>query len=497
MNIQPLHTDTKNFLDKTVQQLLINGQWQAAKSGKTIQVICPSDGSKLGELAWAEKEDVDLAVGAARAALDGPWGTMTPAEREALLRKLGAVLEAHAEELAQLESLDNGKPISATTAIDAPVAASLAYAASGWPSRISGYTPSVSVPGKFVYTRREPVGVVAIVIPWNFPLIHMLQKVSPALACGNTVILKPAKQAALAVLRVGELFQEAGFPAGVFNILTGSGSTTGAAMAAHPGINKIAFTGSLGAGQSVMQAAAGNVKRVTLELGNKAANIIFPDADLEAAIPGSFRAGFGNSGQSCVAGSRLFVHASIIDQVVPEVVKLAKAAVVGHAMDPKTELGPIIDETQVNSVLDFVKSGKEQGAEMLCGGERLTDGELAKGYYMAPTLFTQARDDMKISCEEIFGPVLPVYSFETTDEVIARANDTNYGLASGVWTRDLVTAHEVAARLKSGVVWVNTYDMFDSAAPFGGYKQSGFGRDNGQEAIDELTEVKSVWINLQ
>ena len=330
MNTQSLHSDTKNFLDKAAQKLLINGQWVAAKSGKTLPVINPSDGSKLGELAWAEQVDVDLAVEAARAALDGPWGNMTAAAREAMLRKLGAVLEAHSEELAQLESLDNGKPISVTTSIDAPVAASLVYAASGWPSRIAGYTPSVSIPDKFVYTRREPVGVVAIVIPWNYPLIHMLQKVSPALACGNTVILKPAKQAALAVLRIGELFQEAGFPPGVFNILTGSGTTTGAAMAAHPGINKIAFTGSVGAGQSVMQAAANNVKRVTLELGNKAANIIFPDADLAKAIPGSFRAGFGNSGQSCVAGSRLFVHASIMDEVVPEMVKLAKAAVVGR-----------------------------------------------------------------------------------------------------------------------------------------------------------------------
>ncbi len=497
MNTKPLHTDTKKFLERDAQKLLINGKWVPAASGKTLPVFNPSDGAKLTELAWAEQADVDQAVKAARAALDGPWGSMTAGAREAILRKLGAVLEAHAEELAQLESLDNGKPISVTTAIDSPVAASLVYAASGWPSRIAGYTPSVSVPDKFVYTRREPVGVVAIVIPWNYPLIHMMQKVSPALACGNTVILKPAKQAALAVLRIGEMFEEAGFPPGVFNIVTGSGTTTGSALASHPGINKIAFTGSLSAGQSVMQAAAGNVKRVTLELGNKAANIIFPDADLDAAIPGSFRAGFGNSGQSCVAGSRLFVHASIYDQVVPEMVKLAKAAVVGNAMDPQTQLGPIIDEAQMNAVLDFVKSGKEQGAEMLCGGERLTEGELANGTYVAPTLFTKTKDDMNISCEEIFGPVLPIYTFETVDEVIARANDTQYGLASGVWTKDLVTAHTMAAGLKSGVVWVNTYDMFDSAVPFGGYKMSGFGRDNGKEVIEALTEVKAVWINMQ
>ena len=482
------------FLTKSDHKLLIGEAWVTAVSQQTFPIHSPSDGQQLGTLALAAQEDVDRAVAAAQNSLAGPWGQMTPAARERLMRQLGDLVAANVDELAQLESVENGKPIWHTKAIDAPVAAQLIYDFAGWPSKIAGYTASVSVPNKFAYTRREPVGVVAIIIPWNYPLIHTLQKLGPALACGNTVILKPAEQASLAVLRLGELIKESGFPPGVVNILTGD-ATTGAALAEHPGINKIAFTGSVSAGQSVMRAAAGTIKRVSLELGNKSANIIFPDANLDAAIPGAFNAAFGDTGQSCVAGSRLFVHKSIYESVVARLIEMAGEAKIGHALQPDTQLGPIIDQTQMERVLTYIQSGIDQGAELRCGGERLMTGDLNQGYFIAPTIFTGVKDEMTIACEEIFGPVLTIFSFEEEGEVIARANNTPYGLAAGVWTQNLARAHRVAAALKSGVVWVNTYNMFDSAAPFGGFKGSGFGRDNGREVIDAYTEVKAVWID--
>jgi acyl-CoA reductase-like NAD-dependent aldehyde dehydrogenase len=484
-------------LTSTVKTLLINGEWCTAVSGKTFPAFSPSDGRHLGTLALAEEEDVDRAVTAAQAALSGVWGRATPADRETLLRRLGDLIAANGGELAQLESEDNGKPIWHTKAIDAPVAARLTYSAAGWPTKIAGYTPSVSMPNKFVYTRREPVGVVAIIIPWNYPLIHTMQKLAPALACGNTVIYKPAEQASLASLRLGELIQEAGFPAGTVNMLTGDGPATGAAIANHPRINKIAFTGSVPAGQSVMRAAANNIKRITLELGNKAANIIFPEANLDAAANGAFNAAFGNTGQSCVAGARLFVHEDVYEPVLQQLIAMASNTKIGHALDPETKIGPIIDQQQLDNILHYVQSGKDQGAKLICGGERLLDGDLSKGFFMAPTIFTAVSDDMAIACEEIFGPVLTILPFKTEEEVIARANKTPYGLAAGIWTRDLARAHRVSAVLKSGVVWVNTYDLFDAAAPFGGFKGSGFGRDNGREVIDAYTEVKAVWVNLE
>ncbi len=497
MPIEPLTIATKEFLAKSPHKLLIGGEWVEAVSGETFTSYNPSDGSRLAELASAGPEDVDRAVAAARRAFEGPWGKLTPARRAAHLRRFADLITAHAAELAELESLDNGKPIRHTRAIDAPVAAQIVYNFSGWPDKIAGHTPSVSVPNHFVYTRREPVGVVAIIIPWNYPLIHTLQKMSPALACGNTVVFKPAQLASLAIVRLGQLIREADFPPGVVNILTGRGSIIGAAMAEHHDVNKIQVTGSTAVGRSVIRASAGNLKRLALELGSKAPNVVFADADLETAVPGAFKAAFGNTGQSCVAGARLFVQAPIFEQVVDQLVEMTKTARIGHALDSETDLGPIVDQVQTDTILNYIKSGLEQGASLVCGGERLTAGDYAKGFYIAPTIFSNVRDEMLISCDEIFGPVLPIYSFDTEAEVVARANDTTYGLAAGVWTRDVARAHRMGAALKAGVVWVNTYDMFDSAAPFGGFKGSGYGRDNGQEVIEAYTEVKAVWISTR
>jgi len=494
---EPISRATQQFLAGSPFKLWIGGQWLPAGDGGTFRSYNPSDGVCLAELASAGSADVDRAVVAARGAFEGPWGQAGLAKREECLNRLGDLITAHNDELAELESLDDGKPISTTRAIDAWVAAGLAHHFAGWPSKIAGYTPSVGAQDHFVYTRREPLGVAAIVIPWNYPLIHSVQKMSPALACGNAVILKPAQWASLPLIRLAELIQEAGFPDGTVNILTGPGPVIGAALAAHPGINKIQFTGSTTVGRSIVQASAGNLKRLALELGSKAPNIIFADADLDSAIAGAFEAGFGFSGQSCVAGARLFVQEPIYARVVERLAGLARAARIGDAMDVSTEIGPIIHKTQADAIMAYIEGGIAQGATLVCGGRRLTEGPYTGGNYIEPTILTGVRDDMTVAREEIFGPVVPIFSFATEDEVIARANDTSYGLAAGIWTRDVARAHRVAAAVKAGTVWVNTYDRFDAAAPFGGFKGSGYGRDNGHEVIDAYTEAKAVWVSLK
>ena len=474
------------------QKMLINGKWVEAASGKTFPTYNPATGEVLSNVAEGDREDIDRAVKAARAAFEtGPWSRISPSERGRMMWRLADLIEKHAEEFAQLECLDNGKPLKIARVADLPLAVDHFRYYAGWATKIEGNTIPMGLAkqGSFhAYTVREPVGVVGQIIPWNFPLLMAAWKLGPALATGCTVILKPAEQTPLTALRLGELLQEAGFPDGVVNIVPGYGETAGAALSAHPDVDKIAFTGSTEVGKLILHAAAGNLKKVSLELGGKSPNIIMDDADLESAIPGASMAIFFNQGQCCCAGSRLFVEKKIFDKVVDGISQAAAKIRVLPGLDPSSDLGPLVSEEQLNRVCGFLESGMKEGAKATTGGSREGD----KGYFVKPTVLVNTNDNMKVVKEEIFGPVVTATPFSDMNEIITRANDTVYGLAAGVWTRDVKKAHAVASKIKAGTVWINCYNVFDAALPFGGYKQSGWGREMGHEVLKNYTEVKSV-----
>jgi aldehyde dehydrogenase (NAD+) len=478
----------------TEKQLLINNEWRPSSSGKTMDVVNPATEEVVAAVASAGGADVDAAVAAARAALDGPWGRLSARERGRLVRKLADRLLERVDEVARLETLHNGKPINESRHIEVPAAAECFEYYAGWADKVMGET--IPVKGNHLtYTLREPIGAVAAIVPWNFPLLLAAWKVAPALACGNTVILKPASQTPLTAIALGEIAVEVGLPPGVLNVLTGPGSSLGQAIVEHPGIDKIAFTGDTSTGKSIMRSAADTLKKITLELGGKSPNIVLPDADLEAAVRGATIGIFYGKGEVCAAGSRLLVDRSVKDEFVDKLVARAKKTAPGDPMDPKTRFGAIASKKQMETVLRYIEAGKREGASLVAGGERADIGT-GKGYFVQPTVFTDVRPEMTISREEIFGPVLATIEFADLDEAIAKANDTQYGLAAGVWTRDIKKAHYVARKLQAGTVWVNTYNVYDTAAPFGGYKQSGFGREMSAHAIEHYTQVKSVWVDL-
>jgi phenylacetaldehyde dehydrogenase len=475
--------------------MLIDGKWVQAKSGKVFDVNDPATEQRIARVAEGDAADIDAAVKAARHALEqGPWSRMSPSARGRIVHRIGDLILEHLDELAQLESLDNGKPFSVARVADVPLAADMFHYMSGWATKIEGKHIAISnlvAPGQYLsFTRPEPIGVVGQIIPWNFPLLMACWKLAPALAAGCTVVLKAAEQTPMTALRLGELFLEAGFPPGVVNILTGFGETAGAALAAHPDVDKIAFTGSTEVGKLIVQAAAGNLKKVSLELGGKSPAIILPDADLDLAIAGAANAIFFNHGQCCCAGSRLYAHKSVYDKVVSGVADIASKIKVGPGLDPLTEMGPLVSDEQFSRVTSYIEDGRRSGAHVAVGGNRV--GNL--GYFVAPTVLEKTTPDMKVIREEIFGPVVCATPFDDTDldAIAKRANDTIYGLAASVWTTNGGTAHKLASRIRSGTVWINCHNVFDASLPFGGYKQSGWGREMGAEVFHNYTEVKAV-----
>ncbi len=485
------------FLRRGPHKLLIGGKWVPSASGKTFKTHNPANDAVLCEVAEGNKEDVDRAVKAARKAFEeGPWRKLRATERGHLLYRLADEIEKRAEEFAQLETLDNGKPIRESRYVDIPQVVETFRYYAGWCTKLEGETTNVNQ-SFFTYTLREPVGVVGQIIPWNFPLLMAAWKLGPALACGNTLVLKPAEQTPLSAIRLGEIICDLGFPDGVVNVVTGFGpDAAGEALARHMDVDKIAFTGEDKTGRHILEYSAGNLKRVSLELGGKAPNIVFADADMEAAIKGAIMGIFFNQGQVCCAGSRLFLEKKVHDEFLEKLSDKASKMRQGPGLDEKTQIGPQVSRDQVKRILDYIEIAKKEGAKLVCGGDQ-PGGELKDGYFVKPTIFKGVNNKMRIAQEEVFGPVLSVIPFDTIEEVAAEANKTTYGLSGAVWTNNIKKAHKLASHIKAGTIWVNCFNAFDPAVPFGGYKMSGYGRELGKHSIELYTQIKSVWVNLE